>query len=59
VDGGQTFKLCYYGSIMCIITGVCLLLVPPVVQAIFSFPLFTSSATQAIFSMPFITSGGI
>jgi flagellar protein FlaJ len=45
VDGGQTYKLCYYGAIMCIISGVCLLVVPQVVQAIFSFPLFTSGGT--------------
>jgi flagellar protein FlaJ len=37
VDGGQKYKLCYYGAIMCIISGLCLLIVPPVVQGIFSF----------------------
>ncbi len=43
VDGGHNNKLCYYGSIMCVISGICLMVVPLVVEAIFSFPLFTST----------------
>ena len=42
VDGGHNNKLCYYGSIMCVLSGICLIVVPPIVEMIFSFPLFTS-----------------
>ena len=43
VDGGHNNKLCYYGAFMCVISGICLIVVPQVVEAIFSFPLFTST----------------
>ena len=41
VDGGDTYKLYYYGSIMSVLSGICLLVVPVVVQGIFSFPALT------------------
>ena len=43
VDGGHNNKLCYYGSIMCVLSGICLMVVPPIVEMIFSFPLFSTT----------------
>lgn len=41
VEGGNNYKLCYYGSIMSVLSGLSLIIVPIVVQAIFSFPTMT------------------
>ena len=37
VDGGDTYRLYYYGSIMSVLSGICLLVIPVVVRAIFNF----------------------
>ncbi|WP_174590061.1 archaellar assembly protein FlaJ [Methanocella conradii] len=37
VDGGDNYKIYYYGSIMCIISGICYIIVPIIVNMIFSF----------------------
>ncbi len=37
VDGGDNYKVYYYGSIMCIISGICYIVVPVIVNMIFSF----------------------
>ncbi|MCD1296044.1 flagellar assembly protein FlaJ [Methanocella sp. CWC-04] len=41
VVGGNNYKYCYYGSIMLVTSGLCLIIVPLVVQGIFSFPTLT------------------
>jgi flagellar protein FlaJ len=37
VDGGDNYKVYYYGSLMCIISGICYIVVPIIVNMIFSF----------------------
>ncbi|HTY89697.1 MAG TPA: archaellar assembly protein FlaJ [Methanocella sp.] len=37
VDGGDTYMLYFYGSIMAVLSGIVLLVVPVVVQSIFTF----------------------
>ncbi|HUL62816.1 MAG TPA: archaellar assembly protein FlaJ [Methanocella sp.] len=39
--GGDKYKIFYYGAIMLVMSGVALIVVPVVVQAIFSFPTLT------------------
>ncbi|MFQ6118930.1 MAG: flagellar assembly protein FlaJ, partial [Methanosarcinales archaeon] len=36
--GGANYKICYYGSIMSIISGINILLIPLIVKAIFTIP---------------------
>ncbi len=40
--GGNRYKLYYYGSIMSVTSGLALIIVPLVVQAIFNFPTITA-----------------
>jgi archaeal flagellar protein FlaJ len=40
--GGHRYKICYYGAIMSVTSGLVLIIVPVVVQAIFSFPTVTA-----------------
>ncbi|HMK46415.1 MAG TPA: archaellar assembly protein FlaJ [Methanocella sp.] len=40
--GGNNYKLCYYGAIMSVTAGLCLITVPVLVQMIFSFPSLTA-----------------
>ena len=40
--GGNRYKICYYGAIMSVTSGLALIIVPVVVQAIFSFPTVTA-----------------
>lgn len=40
--GGDNYKLCYYGAIMSVTAGLCLMIVPIVVQMIFNFPTITA-----------------
>ncbi|WP_158308928.1 archaellar assembly protein FlaJ [Methanocella arvoryzae] len=40
--GGDNYKLCYYGAIMCVSAGLCLIIVPVLVQSIFNFPTLTA-----------------
>lgn len=42
VVGGNNYKYCYYGAIMLVLSGLSLIIVPIVVQAIFSFPTLTA-----------------
>lgn len=37
VNGGDSYMLYFYGSIMSVLSGICLLVVPVVVQGVFSF----------------------
>jgi archaeal flagellar protein FlaJ len=39
--GGNRYKIFYYGAIMSVLSGLALIIVPVVVQAIFSFPTLT------------------
>jgi len=40
--GGNRYKIFYYGAIMSVTSGLALIIVPVVVQAIFSFPTVTA-----------------
>ncbi len=40
--GGNNYKYCYYGAIMCVTAGLSLIIVPIVVTAIFNFPTITA-----------------
>jgi flagellar protein FlaJ len=40
--GGARYKIFYYGSIMLVTSGLALIIVPVIVEAIFSFPTVTA-----------------
>jgi flagellar protein FlaJ len=40
--GGHKYKVFYYGAIMAVTSGLALIIVPVVVEAIFSFPTITA-----------------
>ncbi|MGA9141009.1 MAG: archaellar assembly protein FlaJ [Methanocella sp.] len=40
--GGNKYKVCYYGAIMSVTSGLALIIVPIAVQTIFSFPTITA-----------------